>query len=586
MRNVPIIGPYATATALGATAVAKSAAAFGYTNVPVIDDSKPVRSHAFPQLATTEIGYPIEKLTLDPKNELTIDPHVVGLNSKDELEIRNLVTKESYLTSFNWVDNELVEANKFLTAIGPHACLNANNTDVASNVTIACTPVAMISHLFNNWRGGMYYRFQVIGTKFHKGRLRISYDPTGSPTTNLITNAGPYDERVVTTIIDLEGDTDVEFYVPYQQATSWMDSRRLTQNYPTVNTYWQTSGFNYAAINNNQPNNGCLNVRILTPLTGPVTPTTIQVLVYVRAAEDFEFANPAVANANISCFPMQADDGNFNAMQIGEDECEEVVAGTVRKTPVDTRYLVYMGEHVVSLRQYMRRMTYVGSHSLGFAATNRHIWYNRLRIPQGPGPNPSASKLARNLANTANIAYSWEQFHVIPYIGSCFLLWRGSVNWSIHLENTAAPTHTTRLLTSRHYTPVSNPTLTASNVTNATSDTQIQRSIMDKNFFDNRWPATSGATVTDGSYQPALNALAPCYSKFKGLPSHPRVFANPEWNSNSFYSGDHGIQTEVITQASVNYVINEYAGIGTDFGFHFFLCVPLMYMYTTPAAPA
>lgn len=585
LRDVPIIGPYATATAMGASALAKGAAAYGFTNVPEIEPAKNVRTSAYPPIASAEIGYPVEKLTIDAKNELTIDPHVVGLSSKDELCIKDLVTKESFLTSFTWVDNELVETNKFYTAIAPHACVNANNTDIASNVTIACAPVAMLSHLFNNWRGGMHYRFQVIGTKFHKGRLRIAYDPSGSPASNLITTAGPYDERVVSTIVDLEGDTDVEFYVPYQQHTTWQETRRLTSNYPTINTYWQTSAFSFANINNYRTNNGSLNVRILTPLTGPTTPTTIQILVFVRAADDFEFANPIYANANISTFPMQVDDGNFNSMQIGEDECEKIVAGTEKMTSGNTRYLVYMGENIVSLRQLMRRITYVSGNSLGYAAANRYLLYTRNRFPMGPGPNPSAVGLARNLAGTANIPYSWEQFHLIPYIGACFIGVRGSTIWSQNLESIASTSQPLRLTTQRYFTPTASPTLTGVNVVPATSDTQIQQSTMNRNSFDNRFNCASGGSVTDCSYQPSINILAPHYSKYKLLPSHPRVFANPEWNSNTFYQGYQGLMSEIQTYASTNYILNEYCGIGTDFNFHFFLCIPLMYMYTTPAVP-
>jgi hypothetical protein len=68
LRTVPLIGKFATATEMGARAISGIAQLFGFTNVPVIADTMPYRQTPFPQMASSEIGYPVEKLTLDPKN--------------------------------------------------------------------------------------------------------------------------------------------------------------------------------------------------------------------------------------------------------------------------------------------------------------------------------------------------------------------------------------------------------------------------------------------------------------------------------------------------------------------------------------
>ena len=85
LSELPVIGPFMEATSQVSGAVGAVASWFGWTNVPVIDDVKPFKDLPFHSFSSSEIGQPIEKLTLDPKNELTVDPRVVGLDGKDEL---------------------------------------------------------------------------------------------------------------------------------------------------------------------------------------------------------------------------------------------------------------------------------------------------------------------------------------------------------------------------------------------------------------------------------------------------------------------------------------------------------------------
>ena len=106
LEDIPIIGPFATATNIGATAIASIARLFGFTNVPVIDDAKPMQTLCLPNMSTSEVGYPIQKLSLDPKNELSIDPRVVGISGIDEMAISSIACRESYLTQTTYRDWE------------------------------------------------------------------------------------------------------------------------------------------------------------------------------------------------------------------------------------------------------------------------------------------------------------------------------------------------------------------------------------------------------------------------------------------------------------------------------------------------
>jgi hypothetical protein len=99
---VPIIGRFARATEIGASAISKVATLFGYTNVPVVDNVHGYQPMNGPMLASAHIGTPVQKLALDPKQELSIDPSPHGIGSADELSLSYLKTKESYFAATSW----------------------------------------------------------------------------------------------------------------------------------------------------------------------------------------------------------------------------------------------------------------------------------------------------------------------------------------------------------------------------------------------------------------------------------------------------------------------------------------------------
>jgi hypothetical protein len=199
-KNTPFIGKFATATEMGASAVSAIARLFGFTNVPVVSDAQPVKVLCFPNLSTVDVGYPTEKLTMDSKNELSIDPTVVGLSQDDELTISSIAMRESYLTTTTWATSNNVDDILFSSAVGPMLFDNDN----ATNAKLYMTPVCLAAQMFNEWRGDIIFRFRFICSQYHKGRVRFSFDPSGYSGDNL-TNDANSTNVVFTQIVDMEG---------------------------------------------------------------------------------------------------------------------------------------------------------------------------------------------------------------------------------------------------------------------------------------------------------------------------------------------------------------------------------------------
>lgn len=99
---IPQIAPFAMATSKVVGAVGNAAKALGYSRPPITKNPEPYRPTPASQLATTNTPDTAIKLTVDEKQELTIDPGIAGLGPADPMSIQNIASRESYLTKFNW----------------------------------------------------------------------------------------------------------------------------------------------------------------------------------------------------------------------------------------------------------------------------------------------------------------------------------------------------------------------------------------------------------------------------------------------------------------------------------------------------
>ena len=95
LSNLPIIGPYMTATQIGANATSRIAQIFGYSGPNVITDIQQFKPMPAGNLANTDAADAALKLTLDSKAELSVDSRTVGLDGTDEMGILDYVKRGS-----------------------------------------------------------------------------------------------------------------------------------------------------------------------------------------------------------------------------------------------------------------------------------------------------------------------------------------------------------------------------------------------------------------------------------------------------------------------------------------------------------
>lgn len=420
LTKVPIIGRFARATQIGATAVASMARLFGYTNVPVISDVQAFQPQNAPMLASAHIGIPAQKLTLDPKQELSIDPSVHGAGNVDELALSYILKKESYFGSTSWSTADIPQTQVFNMRISPSLW---GQVDIQNGVpaTVAKrvyhTPLSYVGGMFKHWRGGMILRMKVVCTKFHKGRLKISYDPRNDISTN-----NPEENVVYTQIVDIGEQDDVEFLIPYHQDTAWLKHSQVIQDNWTPGNVGLTPRLGV--------DNGTLTVRVLNELNAPIT-SAVRILFFIKGANDFEYANP---NEHIgpddtyqfpSFFAVQAEDHT-------EMLSKQLVFGKV--TPPDKdRYGLNYGESITSLRNILHRSVVSDVVNITIAENGTYAYRNKAYkiMPYAPGFISTFPTNANKIITAGTQGYAYNTMTHMCYIASMYLGYRGGATYTV-----------------------------------------------------------------------------------------------------------------------------------------------------------
>lgn len=556
LERVPFIGRFATATRIGASAVSKIASMFGYTNVPVIEDTRPLRPEAFPKFSSSDIGFPVEKLTLDPKNELTLDNTVCGAGTDDELAISKLIQRESYLCATTWSTSQPSNTILFSSPVSPG---DMYDLTVSAYPKYYFTPLAWVQALFQNWRGDMIFRFRIVASKYHKGRLRVSFDPAGQFAQNLV-NTAASDNVVFTEIVDLDAEAEVEFRVPYQQALPFLLGKRLN-----VTPGWDTTSTPLFNRNKNL-DNGTITLRVLTALTAPIALSSVQVQVFVRGAENLEFANPCSVRKGFSNWAVQSDTITTSSTPatLGKDSHVD-----------DNQYLVNFGEKILSLRQVMRRMTLVGVTTPPVTTGQDFYLVQKYfsRIPPYYGYDPNGIHTAKGVVTPANTyKFNFTFMNTMNWVMPAFIGYRGSTNWSFNVDSSAPVSHVRSVRINQNAVP-NTPLAIDAFVASSTTGTASQNT---KFFYNSVDSGGGGSALTSQRTNAGLNVQCPMYSRFKFMSTSPTRSTDynlADGNLDAFVT-EVLLNNTAVGPKSGDTRIWSYVGIGTDFNVLYFLNVP------------
>jgi hypothetical protein len=426
------------------------------------------------------------------------------------------------------------------------------------------TPVAYMSQMYRYWRGSLKYKFIVVASKFHKGRLRFVYEPYGQTSHDGGSEDGT-GASVITHIFDLSSSNEFEVTIPYQQPSEWC------QCIPLNNAYYPVSS-SYFHAHDPFITNGQWTMKVQTLLTAPVAAAPVTILVFVSAGDDFEFASP---------FNQLDYLGAVMSFTPQGEEIQTVINAPQNMT--DNSYLIYMGEKLVSANSLIKRMclNQVVPIITGLPNIITLTRFNICGFPLFPGYDPHGLSLAKGLiTTTTDYAFNTALWTPLSWLSLCFVARRGSLNFSLNCDPQGTTSTNPGFLRL-----IRNPDLSQRQISQTTytssSSTYTQHGAM---FYLNSVSGISGHSITNVILQPNLSVNLPYFNQAKFSSTEP---------STSSYSGtdtwaklDANWYTGEVTGNSTNALnlapqLEISWGAGPDFSLGFFLCIPTFYSDTT-----
>lgn len=435
MKDAPVIGPYAMATSLAASATGQIASLFGFSRPRILSDPTPMVPLLCGNMSNYNANDTSISLALDSKQEVTIDPRVAGLSSADELSIAHIASKESLIGRVQW--DVGTPENSILHTQYVTPCYQRTAGAAGATQEVALTSCGFAAFPFSYWRGTVKFRFQIVASGYHKGRLKVVFDPW-------TTSFAAEDNTAYTRIIDLAQERDFEV------DCAWQNNR------PSASVEF-FSNFGPAALPaQSNFTNGTVSLYVLNELVGPsATTNPIYINVFI-SCPDLMVWSPTIERINfVSYFPFSSAPGlvldkieEEEVDTVDEDlkaqsgivESDENHAGdpSIPNNPSTTLVMgadndqdqltsILAGERVSSIRQLLKRYCLHTFH--GFFTDNDKEALYQLTHPRMPWYYGSAPNAFDRLGAQSEVPFNKCKTTFYNFFRPAFAGHRGSVRW-------------------------------------------------------------------------------------------------------------------------------------------------------------
>jgi hypothetical protein len=595
LKDVPTIGPFALATEMGASTIARIAKMFGYCRPTLTKDPEVFKPAAMSHLATGTVSDQMQKLTIDDKQELSIDPGISGIGGGDQLDIKSIAKRESYLTTFSWNIGTAPETLLFNMRVDPANFATSGTTAVGYH--FPATAMAVLP--FRYWTGTMRYRFQVVCSAFHKGRLKIVYDP------NVLTG-NEYNVNYIE-IVDIADKTDFTIEVGNGQPFTLLDHA-----YPGPAS--QTEIFSTTAYTNKGPGNGVIGVYVVNELTTPNSEANndIEVNVYVSAGDDFEVFVPDDHFQTFVAKPVPIEVNRIEELK--DQVVDELEAQSGQETVADAQNTdelnapqqnttttvgpdggitphvnrVFTGEAIASFRTLLKRYSIHGV----VARTTDTPGSGLFDMYRVQGAHPSFPYLRGAVDGAVHqtadgTPYNYVNTVLLHWVTWGFSGWRGSIRWKFLPRGMANQTDSVVMAVQRsdiatdpYYTFAG--ALPSYATASDAAFSSVRRVFASEIANTGLVPGSQGMAYASGKVNPHLEFEFPFYSFLRFLPG-----------KRADYTGTNSEVPQPLESIEYSFelppapggIIDGLVAAGEDFTPYFFTGLPRLYYEANPPNP-
>lgn len=266
LTKVPVIGKFARSTEIAAGATAQIAKMYGFSQPANLDVQRRVIPTPFGGLCTVSGNNDSAKLSSDPKQEVSIDPSIIGIGDPQDLSLSHNASKLSFTATYDWSAAQVAGTHLFSFRVNPYTGYHDGNFRHST----ACEAMALP---FTYWRGEMCYKIEVVCSGMHRGKLALVYDPN-------YVNALEFNV-LNAIIIDIEEDNVATVQVPWSQPIAYCSNLiakdEITGSIDKTYTARSTTAF----TSTSDTSNGVFACYVLTELATPsVSAIGVKINVY------------------------------------------------------------------------------------------------------------------------------------------------------------------------------------------------------------------------------------------------------------------------------------------------------------------
>lgn len=571
LKSVPTIAPFALATEMAASTVGRIAKIFGYSRPLITKAPEPFIPRPIGQLALTNVPDNCMKLTVDDKQELSIDPRIAGLSGgTDPLNIKDIAKRESYLTTFSWNIGTAPESLLWNARIDPATWAEVSGNPFDELHLPAC---AMACLPFKYWTGSMKFRFQVVCSSFHKGRLKVVYDPDFIASNEYNTN--------YLHVVDIADTKDFTIEIGNGQARTLLDHHvpgedAVTQLYSTTPYASKEAG------------NGVIGLYVVNELTTPNSTVTndIEINVFVSMGDDFEVFVPSNQFQKYVYKPQMGMKPQSGEIVPESENTLEPSAPlhdqTVKLGPTlqDDELInkVYTGECITTFRQLLKR--YNLHTCTGFLTNSRSC----LQVQMASFPFLRGKVLGAIHVAAGPIDYNFCNTVMLHWVTNCFSGWRGSIRWKAVARGISESSNMKPRLEVSRFTDQSFYLKTVVNLPTYANDAEAASTSVIETpgigiLYGPGKPnsAALGTAMTVGQVNPVLEWEVPFYSRERHVPGKTQ-----NWTTSFRYGGSlFSLWTDPNTDTAVDF----YCAAGEDYIPYFWTGCPILFYEPNPPVP-